>query len=69
MLGYALVFGVVLALVARVARALAPTASRLAFAGLVLGPFALAQFEPAVPSIPELFATLREQLLLVGAGA
>jgi hypothetical protein len=69
MLGYALLFGVTLVLLARAARSLAPNASRLAFAGFVLGPLLLAELEPAFPSVPGVFAVLREQLLAAGLGA
>lgn len=69
MLGYALLFGLTLVILARAARALAPNASRLAFTGFVLGPLLLAELDPAFPSIPGVFAVLREQLLTAGLGA
>jgi hypothetical protein len=69
MLGYALLFGVSMVLLARTARALAPHAGRVTFVFFLLGPLVLAELQPGFPSIPGLFAAVRDQLLAAGLGA
>jgi len=68
MAGYALLFGVTVAVLARAARAFAPNYSRLAFAGFILVPLALSAIDPGIPSIPGLLDVLREHLLAAGIG-
>lgn len=64
--GYAILLGSILALLARLARRLAPRFPRVTLAGLVLLPFLASFWFPETPSVPGVFGWLLDGLIALG---
>jgi hypothetical protein len=67
-IGYALVYGIVLGGLSRWAAALSPRHGRFVFAALVLGPWLLRDVVPDVPSVVSALAALLRHVAAAGGG-
>jgi hypothetical protein len=68
-IGYSLVFGLVISAVAQAARLLAPAHGRLMYVALMVGPLFVHQWSSYAASIPELLAWLCDGLLEMAVGS